>query len=198
MQAALLGEKYDRIALWWHEKMKDSVYGVQQVRRALQFCPRGGGLALDVGCGAGGRIVRLLQGQELAITGIDVSPEMIKLAIEQHPQETFFVDDIRSFQTTDQFDFIVAWDSIFHLPFTEQEPVVTKLCGLLKKGGVLIYTFGDAVGEHDDTWHGELFHYSSIGINGNLALLALHGVTCRHLELDQWPEKHAYLIGVKN
>jgi len=197
MKPGELGKKYDRIANWWHQQHRESQYGVKQVKRALQFCPAGGS-ALDVGCGAGGRLVRLMQHHELAVTGIDVSAEMIKLAIENHPDETFFVDDICSFTSPEKYDFIVAWDSIFHLPLTQQEPVVSKLCCLLKPGGVLIYTFGDAVGEHQDTWHGDSFHYSSIGINGNLALLALHGVVCKHLELDQWPEKHVFLIGVKN
>ena len=197
MKPSVLGSNYDKIAQWWHQQHRDSHYGVAQVNRALQFCQPGGS-ALDVGCGAGGRIVRLLQQHQLAVTGIDVSAEMIKLAIENHPEESFFVDDICSFESDEQFDFVVAWDSIFHLPLEQQEPVVNKLCALLKPAGVLIYTFGDAQGEHQDTWHGQPFHYSSIGITGNLALLALHGVVCKHLELDQWPENHVYLVGLKN
>lgn len=197
MKPSVLGSNYDKIAHWWHQQHRDSHYGVDQVKRALQFCQPGGS-ALDVGCGAGGRIVRLLQQHQLAVTGIDVSAEMVKLAIENHPDESFFVDDIYSFESDEQYDFVVAWDSIFHLPLEQQEPVVNKLCGLLKPAGVLIYTFGDATGEHQDTWHGHTFHYSSIGITGNLALLALHGVVCKHLELDQWPENHVFLVGVKN
>ncbi|MEZ5490617.1 MAG: class I SAM-dependent methyltransferase [Gammaproteobacteria bacterium] len=196
MKPSVLGSNYNKIAQWWHEQHRDSRYGIAQVKRALQFC-RPGGSALDVGCGSGGRIIRLLQQQQLAVTGIDVSAEMIKLAIENHPDATFFVDDICSFESDEQYDFVVAWDSIFHLPLEQQEPVVNKLCKLLKPAGVLIYTFGDTTGEHQDTWHGQTFHYSSIGITGNLALLALHGVVCKHLELDQWPQNHAYLIGVK-
>ena len=198
MKPGVLGKKYDRIALWWHQQHHESEYGIQQVKRALRFCTTGGN-ALDVGCGAGGRIVRLMQQHELAVTGIDVSAEMIKLAIEHHPDENFFVDDICSFESEERFDFIVAWDSIFHLPLDRQEPVITKLCGLLKPGGVVVYTLGDAEGEHQDSWHGETFHYSSIGISGNLALLASLGVVCKHLELDQWPpHNHVYIIGVKN
>ena len=197
MKPKILGNKYDKIARWWQDHMRDSNYGTKQVERALQFCKKGGS-ALDVGCGAGGRIVKLMQNHELAVTGIDVSAEMIQLAIETHPDEQFFIDDICSFETEEKFDFIVAWDSIFHLPLEEQEPVVTKLCDLLQPGGVLIYTFGDAVGEHEDTWHDDTFHYSSIGIDGNLALLAANGVNCKHLELDQWPQNHVYIIGVKH
>ncbi len=196
MKPKTLGTRYDKIASWWHQQHAGSRYGVAQVKRALQFCKRGGA-ALDVGCGAGGRLVRLMQQHELAVTGIDVSAEMIKLAIENHPQENFFVADICSFETAERFELIVAWDSIFHLPLEQQEPVVGRLCQMLKQGGVLIYTFGDAVGEHDDTWHGDVFHYSSIGINGNLEVLQRHGLLCKHLELDQWPEDHVYLIATR-
>ncbi len=196
MKPTLIGDGYNKLARWWHEQHHDSSYGVNQVKRALQYCQTGGN-ALDVGCGAGGRMVRLMQKKELAITGIDVSPEMIKLAIENHPDENFLIDDICHYQAKEKYNFILAWDSIFHLPLSEQEPVVTKLCKLLAKDGVLIYTFGDAVGEHDDQMKGGTFHYSSIGINGNLALLAMHGVTCKHLEVDQWPQSHVYCIGVK-
>lgn len=65
-------------------------------------------------------------------------------------------------------------------------------------GGVLVYTFGDALGEHTDEWHGDMFYYSSTGIKGNLRVLSDTGVSCKHLELDQWPEKHVYIIGVKD
>jgi len=197
MKPEILGDRYNKLARWWHDNHQNSNYGVNQVEKALQYCQQGAN-ALDVGCGAGGRMVRLMQKKGFAITGIDVSSEMIKLAIENHSDENFFVNDICHFQATEKYQFILAWDSIFHLPLNEQEPVITKLCNLLAKGGVLIYTFGDAVGEHDDQMKGETFHYSSIGIDGNLALMAKHGVTCKHLELDQWPQSHVYCIGIKS
>lgn len=142
-------------------------------------------------------MVRLMQEKEFRVTGLDVSAEMIRLARQCHPGEAFIVGDICTWDTDSRFQLIVAWDSIFHLPLAMQEPVVKKMCRLLARDGVLIYTFGDAVGEHDDVMQGEILHYSSIGIEGNLRVLAEAGVACRHLELDQWPEKHAYVIGIK-
>jgi len=197
MEPLVLGTKYDKIAKWWSECHFNSEYGVKQFEKALNFAPKSGN-ALDVGCGAGGRFVRILQNHGFRITGIDVSKEMIKLAKQHHPNEEFYVQDICRWETDQNFEFIIAWDSIFHLPFAMQEPVVTKLCNLLVKGGLLIYTFGDAYGEHDDHWHNDTFHYSSIGIDGNLRILAKNGVTCKHLELDQWPQNHIFVIGVKS
>ena len=193
MHPSILGAKYDRIARWWHERHAASGYGVAQVERALAFAS-GAGRALDVGCGAGGRIVRLLEKTGYAVTGIDVSREMIRLARENHPGHRFLHQDICSWQGGESFDFIVAWDSLFHLPLDRQRPVLAQLCGLLASGGVLIYTFGDAEGEHTDQWHDDTFYYSSIGINENLRQLMGNGLSVLHLELDQHPEPHVYVI----
>jgi SAM-dependent methyltransferase len=196
MEPSILGEKYDKIAKWWQDKHHNSQYGMKQLERALNFCSHPGA-ALDVGCGAGGRVVRILKEKGFIVTGIDVSSEMIKLATENHPSENFFVQDICTWETNNKYNFIVAWDSIFHLPLSMQKPTIAKLCNLLSDGGVLIYTFGDAEGEHTDDWHGDKFYYSSIGIKENLRVLCNNSVTCKHLELDQWPENHVYIIGTK-
>jgi 2-polyprenyl-3-methyl-5-hydroxy-6-metoxy-1,4-benzoquinol methylase len=74
-----IGQKYDRIAGWWHENHKDSAYGIAQINRAIRYC-RNRGSALDVGCGSGGRFFRLLEGHGFRISGIDASAEMIRLA----------------------------------------------------------------------------------------------------------------------
>ena len=196
MKPTALGKKYDKIAVWWQEQHKDGDYGVTQIEKALNF-RSGGGNALDVGCGSGGRIVRALQERNYKITGLDVSIEMIKLASDNHPDECFIHEDICAWNTTDRYDFIVAWDSVFHLPHHEQETVTAKLCRLLNSDGVLIYTLGNAIGEHTDEWHGENYYYSSIGINENIRLLIENGLTVLHLELDQYPEKHVYVIAKK-
>ena len=83
------------------------------------------------------------------------------------------------------------------LPLAMQKPGVSKLCQLLAKGGVWIYTFGNAEGEHTDQWHNDNFYYSSIGINENIKLLLDNGMSISHLELDQFPERHVYVIAAR-
>ncbi|PKM21057.1 MAG: class I SAM-dependent methyltransferase [Gammaproteobacteria bacterium HGW-Gammaproteobacteria-15] len=196
MEPSVLGTKYDKIAQWWHDQHVESAYGVNQFQRAVKFARRGG-KALDVGCGSGGRFVRILESSGFSVTGIDVSKEMIRLACLNHPEHKFLHQDICSWETEEKFDLIVAWDSIFHLPLAMQKPVASKLCQLLAEGGILIYTFGNAEGEHTDRWHDDTFYYSSIGINENMKLLMDNGLSVLHLELDQYPEKHVYTIAAK-
>jgi trans-aconitate methyltransferase len=196
MKPEVTGLKYDKIAALWHEQHDSSKYGVSQLERALKFCTTKT-RALDVGCGCGGRFIRLLRGEGFGITGIDISKEMIKLAKSLHPECSFFHKDICEFDWETPFDLIYAWDSIFHLPLDNHVKVVEKLASLLNPDGVLLYTFGDAVGEHTDIWHNDEFYYSSIGINKNVELLMSLGLKPVHLELDQLPFNHVTVIAKK-
>lgn len=191
-----IGSKYDKIAQWWHNNHNESVYGLAQIEKAICYC-KNRGSALDVGCGSGGRIIRKLQSAGFNITAIDASPNMIQIAESNHHKVNFEICDIASWKTNKTFDLIVAWDSIFHLSMAEQRKVIPGLCSMLNTDGIIIYTFGDACGEHETEWHGEKFFYGSIGIDENLKILMESYCQCRHLELDQYPEKHVYVIAQK-
>jgi len=77
-----IGEKYDKIANWWNERHLNSNYGVGQISKALDFASLtdGRGTALDVGCGAGGRLIRKFEEHNFHITGLDTSKKMIVIA----------------------------------------------------------------------------------------------------------------------
>ena len=191
-----IGDQYDKIAKWWDDYHTSSNYGVAQVTRALKFAgPKG--TALDVGCGSGGRLLRLLENANFQITGLDASAQMVRLAKDNHAGADFIHGDIRQWESGLTFDFILAWDSLFHLPLAAQKPVLEKLCRLLSVGGVMIHTFGDDIGQHTDVWKDQTFAYSSIGIAANVDILSRNGLSLRHLELDQYPEKHAFIISQK-
>ena len=196
MQPAELAKKYNKIAEWWHQNHSDSDYGVVQFKLALNFCTQHS-QALDVGCGAGGRFIRMLKEKGFNITGLDISEKMVDLAQKNHPEDYFFVQDICSWETAQKFDFIYAWDSIFHLPFNKHHSVISKLCSLLNSGGILMYTLGNATGENTDEWLDDTFYYSSIGINANAQLLLDNGLNLLHLELDQYPERHVFVVAAK-
>lgn len=196
METANIGQQYDRIAAWWNDRHIASDYGIAQVKRALAFAAEGR-RALDVGCGSGGRFIRLLEEADYDILGIDASAEMVELAKANHQDVSFVRDDIMHWDSDTQFDFILAWDCLFHLPLNMQKPVLEKLCKLLSEDGVLIHTFGDGIGAHTDSWHEQTFAYSSIGISQNIEVLHRNGLSMLHLELDQFPEKHVYAISRK-
>ncbi len=80
---------YDRLADQW---LDVSTYGFAQVERAVAFVTHKGA-ALDVGCGTG-RLMGLLTGHGFRADGLDVSPAMIALARERHPEARLFHADI--------------------------------------------------------------------------------------------------------
>jgi SAM-dependent methyltransferase len=192
-----IGNKYDKIADWWHAHHEGSSYGMAQVARAISYCS-GRVSALDVGCGSGGRITRKLLDNKFKVTGLDASAEMIRIAKANHTDVSWILGDICTWETEKKFDLIIAWDSIFHLPLEMHAVVIPKLCGMLADNGVLLYTFGDGYGSHESDWKDDKFPYSTLGIDGNLRLLMDSGCTCRHLELDQFPQPHVFVIAQKS
>lgn len=192
-----IGKKYDRIAEWWHAHHQGSSYGLAQVEKAISYC-NARVAALDVGCGSGGRIIRKLLEHGYTITGLDASEEMLRIAKANHNEVEFIFADICTWETEKKFDLIIAWDSIFHLPLEMHSAVIPKLCGMLAQNGILIYTFGDGFGSHESDWRNDRFPYSTLGIDGNVKLLMDSGCTCRHLELDQFPQPHVFVIAQKS
>ena len=197
--ARQISSHYDAIASLWDEELKGSSYGIDALMHAITMCgeDKKRRTALDIGCGSGGRMIRALEQHAFQVTGIDCSERMVAMAQSKHPDGTFIHADIMTWNTSERYKLIVAWDSIFHLPFDQQESVVSKLTSLLQQDGILMYTFGDEIGEHISEWHGRSFYYSSLGIEKNLNILQDHDCRIRHVELDQFPLKHCVLMAKK-
>jgi len=97
-------------------------------------------------------------------------------------------------------DFISAWDSIWHVPLPLQHQTFVKLGRMLNPGGVLIFTSGglDAPGEVTNRFLGLPLYHATPGIPELLSTIHESGCICRHLEYDQFPEKHLYFIVQKS
>lgn len=196
VKPAETGHLYDRIAFWWDAQEGKSKAGVDFVRAAIRLSARKGG-ALDVGCGSGGRIIAALANAGFRVTGIDVSAAMIELARKRHPDSRFILGDICEWQPQEKYDAVIAWDSIFHAPYSEQRRVVSKLCGALANGGVILFTAGGVDGEITGRMHGQDFYYSSLAEEEYLRAMTGGGCTCVLMQRDQYPEEHVVFIGVK-
>jgi SAM-dependent methyltransferase len=190
--------RYDRIAHWWQTQHQGSSYGVAQLERAIKFVSKRQ-LAIDIGCGSSGRFINVLKEHGFQVEGLDISEEMINLAQQLHPGNTFYRADICYWNPPKLYNLIVAWDSTFHLPLEMQEPVTRKLCDALEPNGVLMFTCGGGhrQGEVSGAFQGQDFEYSTLGVNAFLKILTEHQCTCLHLEYDQYPENHVYIIAQK-
>jgi SAM-dependent methyltransferase len=192
------GKKYDTIVDRWSDDRFNMENGISQHQKAISFV-KSRGKALDVGCGRTGRIMGLLALEGFRPEGLDVSEKMISLAKERNPEWRFYLEDICSFQLQEKYDFISAWDSIWHVPLSEQANVISKLVRALNPDGVMIFTFGgvNEAGGHTDDTMGPLMYYSSLGINGFIQIFLDNGCSIKHLEFDQHPELHTYIIAQK-
>jgi len=186
---------YDQLADRWLDL---STYGFAQVERAVGFVKHKG-VALDVGCGTG-RLMGLLGGHGFRTDGVDASAAMIALARDRHPQARLFHADVCRWDLPHSYGLIVAWDSVWHVPLAHQEAVLAKLCRGLSAGGVLVFTTGgtDGPSEKQDSCTGPPMYHATPGIPETLRVLADAGCVCRHLEYDQHPELHVYLVAQKS
>jgi len=190
-------DAYDTLAQLWLEDSFDTSNGIHQHERALAFLGEAtGGWALNVGCGCNTRFNPLMRAQGLQIEGIDVSARMLELARAADPDVILHHADACDWQPPRAYRFITAWDSIWHVRLDQQRPLMLKLLGALELGGVMVFSTGglDEPGEHDDASMGPALHYSTLGIPGLLQVVQEAGCACRHLEFDQYPLKHLYLV----
>lgn len=82
------------------------------------------------------------------------------------------------------------------MPLWRQHALLLKLMRALTPGGVFIFSAGglDAADEHLDASMGPPLYYATPGIPGLLAAIAEAGCAVRHLEFDQYPDKHLCVI----
>ena len=194
MESKELGENYNKIAEWWtNTQMKNPEYGMAYIRKAMGYVKKESKF-LDIGCGGTGRVIDEALKHNFEITGIDVSSEMIRLAKTKHPDVNFINDDFIVWDTTEHFDLIITWDSIFHAPVTLQKKVTKKMCSLLNAGGVLLFTGGSYAGEASGKMEGVVFEYGTIGYRKYLDIIEEMGCKIILMEEDQFPAGHMVFI----
>jgi trans-aconitate methyltransferase len=189
-------QTYNRIAQHWDTPAFNRMNGIAQHERALAFAASPG-IALDLGCGSSGRIMTLLRARGWEVEGLDYSEEMLARARRHHPDVVFHHADICTWQFPRTFDFISAWDSIWHVPLPDQLPVLSKICAALAPAGVCIFTTGgvETPNEVTNPCFGEPLYHAAPGIPAILEVLATSGCACRHLEYDgPKGDTHVYLI----
>ena len=121
---------------------------------------------------------------------------MLAIAKSQAPAHTFYCADVCTFTLTKHYSFISAWDSFWHIPLTQQEPLLKKLMNHLNDEGVLLFSCGGTgeSGEHTNKVMGPEVYYASLGLHRYLEILMKAGGFIRHVEFDQHPELHTVII----
>jgi SAM-dependent methyltransferase len=113
-----------------------------------------GGAVLDLGCGSGLPVARDLTSAGFHVTGVDFSEVQIQRARELVPSAEFRRADISSVDFgRESFDAVVSFFALIHLPLDDQLPVLRRVAGWLRPGGVFVATTGySAWTGYDENW----------------------------------------------
>ena len=132
---------FDRCAPTWDAEMIKSDTIISTI---LDHAEVGEGMdILDVACGTGVMFPYYLGRNVASVTGIDISPEMARIADEKFSREEkvrVLCGDVEEYGFTQKFDRIVVYNAFPHFP--EPERLIATLAGLLKEGGRLTVAHG--------------------------------------------------------
>ena len=97
---------------------------------------------LDVACGTGVLTPYYLDREVADLTGVDISPEMIRIAASKftQPNVRFLCDDIETIGFSRNFDCVVVYNSFPH--FADPDKLIAVLAGMLAPGGTLTVAHG--------------------------------------------------------
>lgn len=101
---------------------------------------REGADVLDVACGTGVLFPDYLARNVESLTGIDLSPEMVKIAREKYPDVPVLCGDILETPFDRSFDAIIVYNAFPHFP--DADALFRRLAENLKPGGRLTIAHG--------------------------------------------------------
>jgi ubiquinone/menaquinone biosynthesis C-methylase UbiE len=133
-----LQTEFDKAAATFSEKSPDSAKVFRNHAFLNKYLPAKGENALDIGCGLGD-YVRYLARRSNHVLGLDLSPEMIRIARERSAglsNVEFQVADVMKYDfPADHFDCVASFMTLHHMPL---DAILGKIKSTMKPGGVLI------------------------------------------------------------
>lgn len=143
---------YDTVAEAYSEALPDTSFEAPlDMAMINDFCARlraaPGRKVIDAGCGAGRLSVRLAEAG-LDVTGVDLSPGMVRVAQRSHPGLAFEVGELTALPAADAAaDGILAWYSIIHASPPELRQIVREFWRALRPGGWALIAFQAGSGQ---------------------------------------------------
>ena len=129
---------FDRCAPWWdadmvrHEDILATILTLGGIREGIDV--------LDVACGTGVLFPDYLGRKVATVTGIDISPEMVKIAQGKFPQVNVICGDVEAQEFDKQFDAVMVYNAFPHFP--DPGKLIEALSRWVKPGGRLSVAHG--------------------------------------------------------
>ncbi|MFE4417919.1 class I SAM-dependent DNA methyltransferase [Streptomyces sp. NPDC056817] len=144
-------EAYDAIAVRYADLVRDELDALPLDRAVLAAFAElarttGPGPVAELGCGPG-RVTAHLRNLGLEVFGVDLSPVMIDIARETHPDLRFEVGSMDALDLADgTLRGIVAWYSVIHTPPRDIPSYFAEFRRVLAPGGHLLLGFFESEG----------------------------------------------------
>jgi len=133
---------YEKIAAIYINGRGQAVNGIgaRFVRNWASTLPKNS-TVLDLGCGTGIPISKVLIDEGMIVYGIDASPTMVKTFQKDFPNNPVACEAVEdSLFFNRKFDGIISWGLMFLLSRETQEIVIQKAANALKAGGKFLFT----------------------------------------------------------
>ena len=166
-------EAYDNIADWyleWTESQRSPRESyIDKLLKNVPVSPR----ILELGCGSGVPITRMLLDRGAQVVANDLSSKQISMAKQRCLEATFVPGDMTALTFEDgSFDGVVSFYAIFHLPRAEQKGMLAKILSWMKPGGVFVLNLATV---DEEEIHGEMMgngmFWSSYNVEDSKAIV---------------------------
>ena len=185
---------FDRCAANWDADMIKSDVIIGKILDNAEVGP--GMDVLDVACGTGVMFDYYLERKVTSVTGIDISPEMAKIAAGKYAGEEkvqVICGDVEEYAFDRKFDRIVVYNAFPHFPYPKR--LIKNLASLLKEDGRLTVAHGMSREAIDGHHSGSASKVS----NGLMAAESLKRIFDAHFDVEVVvSNRHMYQVsGVK-
>jgi SAM-dependent methyltransferase len=114
--------------------------GAREVREWARSLPRGAAV-IDVGCGSGLPLTKVLVGEGLNVYAIDAAPSLVEAFRHNLPETPVACESVEDSAFFNRmFDGVLAWGLMFLLMPEAQRSLIRRIADILVPGGRLLFT----------------------------------------------------------
>jgi len=149
---------YEEIAAMFIHQRGQNLMGIgaSSVRHWTQTLPPHS-TVLDLGCGTGIPLAKVLVDEGMVVYGVDASPTLVKAFQQNFPSTVVACESVEDSSFFNRkFDGIIAWGLLFLLSKEAQARVIQKVANALHTGGKLLFTAPNQATEWEDILTGRL------------------------------------------